>query len=63
MRPFSARKKKQNQEKLGIKFKENIHWNPAEWVSRSLFRDLVKLPEITNTQFESELKNKVLDSG
>ena len=44
---------------MAIKLKENIYWNPAEWVSRSLFRDLVKLPEITNTQFESQIKRKV----
>ena len=44
---------------MAIKFKDAIYWNPAEWVSRALFKDLVELPKITNTQFESELKNKV----
>jgi hypothetical protein len=56
---FSARRKNKKSKKLAIKFKVDTYWNPAEWVSRSLFRDLVELPEITNTRFESELKNKV----
>ena len=52
-------RKNKKSKNLAIKFKEDTYWNPVEWVSRRIFKDLKELPEITNTQFESELKNKV----
>ena len=44
---------------MAVKFSDSIYWNPSEWVSRTLFRDIESLPRITSTHYESEIKEKL----
>lgn len=44
---------------MAIKFREGEYWNPAEWVSRTLFRSIVKTSIQSNTFIEKELKDKI----
>jgi len=44
---------------MAVKFSENEYWNPAEWVSRTLFKGLVKTSIESNTFIEKELKEKI----
>jgi len=44
---------------MAIKFRKGEYWNPAEWVSRTLFRSIVKTSIESNTFIEKELKEKI----
>jgi len=41
---------------LAIKFSHTKYWNPAEWVSRTLFKAIAANNNQTLTEFEKELK-------
>ena len=44
---------------MAVKFSETDYWNPAEWVSRTLFTEIVENKIITNTEYEKELKKEI----
>ena len=44
---------------MAVKFSETDYWNPAEWVSRTLFTQIAEDRIITNTEYEKELKNDI----
>ena len=49
----------QQENKMAVKFSETDYWNPAEWVSRTLFTEIVENKIITNTEYEKELKKEI----
>ncbi len=44
---------------MAVKFSELNYWNPAEWVSRTLFTQIVENKILTNTEYERELKKEI----